>query len=311
MKLYNYLIILSLLERAHGGAARNMPLRDAHQEHRHPQQTPAFIDPDDKEVVNRLRESHLRGDGLSITDFGIKDEREAFSFCTYFINMLNIIPGFVTCTCSTLLLMTLDFRCEAALCANGISETVNNLLNNTQVIKTFVEQPKIPELLSVGATQVQEIVMGIIGDDACVVPSYAGSLITPLLQLTSKVCNAPIRLNVTVSEDAPFELDLPEVCATVGHQNGGNLLSARHCGFQVGEFECDCSICESGSDISLDCSRATALGSMFAPLMQFECVGMSMFGMNKNGLPVEPFINPLLILGTEEFKAKMRSSSTP
>ena len=217
MKLCTCLLFLSLFEKAHGGATRNMLTRDTKHEQQHPQQTPAFIDPDDEELANRLRQSHLRGESLSFTDFGIKDEREAFSFCTYFINMFDIIPDFVTCTCSTLLLMTLDFRCEAALCSNGISDTVNNLLNNTQVIKIFPQAPNIPLGL---VTQVQDVVMGIIGD-TCVVPSYSGSLITPLLQLTSKVCNAPLRLNVTMSEDNSFELDLPEVCATVGQQNGG------------------------------------------------------------------------------------------
>ena len=96
---------------------------------------------------------------------------------------------------------------------------------------------------------------------------------------------------------------MPEICVSA-HHNNFNPSKVNACDVRVGEFNCGCSICDSAQDVSVDCSGAQSLG-IVAPFFKFNCVGLGLLGLN-GGLrsQPEPFINPILLLGTEELERR-------
>jgi hypothetical protein len=288
MNLFLALILLTLARTVQAAATRNMQSTRAANDlegHHYDPLPPSLRELSDEEKLLRLKE----GRSLSFTEIGARDDREALNFCSTFLGMLNFSPDYVDCTCTILLFVNISFKCQASLCVSSLEKTLNNF--------TMFQQN---EALSKTVSAATDVVTKIVGDP-CIAPSYRGDIYTPVLGLKSEVCNDPISLNVTLPATQkatipPFQLDLPEVCASIRHKSLTDIIHAKMCEFRIGEFDCNCTVCESGQDVSLDCTNSLDLGQL-APYAKFECVGFGIFGLNNAGTPQALFVNPVLLLG--------------
>ena len=227
------------------------------------------------EIIKRLKQGQLRGT-LSFEELGLQDERDAQSFCTTLMETFNAFPDWMECTCDFKDLFNVVYNCDAPMCA--------------------------PDLDFAGIVKMKSL---------CLLPDFSANLFTPLLDLDTSSCNAPVEIefNMPVLNDLfpslfpPVKMQLPQVCATAKHVNF-QVDKLESCAFRVGDFNCACSVCESQQDVSVDCSGGESVMGPLAPLVKFECVGAGVLGLDGGYFPSEPFINPLLLLGSDELERR-------
>lgn len=275
MKLLSTLLFLCLSGSTHGSSTSNLRSQDQLP------QSHTLLDPNNEDMKNLLKKGQLRG-SLSFQELGVQDERDAQSLCTSLLDEFDLFPDWMECTCRVRQFFYVDYECGTSAC-----------------------MPE-PDLDFSGIMDYP---------DLCVMPSFKGELFIPTLGLKTEACNDAmgVSLNVKMLDNLfpslglPVDVKLlPEVCATTQHIDY-NVDKIKSCGFRIGDHDCECSVCENQQEVTVDCTGASnILGPLdfLAPLLKFECVGRGLLGLDGGRFPSEPFINPLLLLGSDELKRR-------
>lgn len=211
---------------------------------------------EEEQLVKILKAMDDGKTDLPLEELGIEDVREAQNLCNSLLNLGTIFPEFMTCSCA---IRPLALRID-------FSCTMEFCLGQ-------------------GGT-------GGLFSQTCVLPSYEGTY-SLLGSPKSKICNEPMVLNFNILGQ-PQAINLPKICVLADHQR--NFIRISKCQFLVGTEECTCTVCSSGTDISIDCTKTTALG-VLTPLAKFECIGISLIQGRQE--QVDPFVNPILLLASE------------
>jgi hypothetical protein len=213
----------------------------------------------EEELKPKIEAALEHGNGeLSFDELGITDEREAQAFCTTILNLIDVLPEFLTCSCSVQFLrLRIQFGCSADVCLPD-------------------DFPALPDL-----------------GGLCVEPSYKGQM-SFTGKLRSEVCNDAMVLSFSYLF-FDYDLSLPTVCATATHKQGA-VAKLEVCEFFIGAEKCPCTVCEGGQEVTLDCTGATVLG-ILRPFATFECIGLGLIGgaRDENG-QIPLFLSPLLTL---------------
>ena len=264
-------------------------------------------------MTSGSKRGQLRG-RLSFDELGINDEREAQFFCTSLLNRfsIDIMPEWIDCQCKIVWLKYIDLECQARVCLDeffggGKNSTATETTSTaTETNSTAIEPNSTATDLLFNGTSTKSHHLA----NVCVHATYDGLLFAPFLGLKSEVCNGPVEVRLGIPfVPIPFFFKIPKVCATATHNNF-NIQKINTCGLRVGIFSCDCSVCPSGQDVTIDCSGALSLLGLrlLSPFMKFECVGLGLLGMNiTDGTAIQPFINPLLLIGTRELERRINS----
>jgi hypothetical protein len=199
---------------------------------------------------------------MSFDELGIETDREAGFFCDFIIGLVDVLPDYLSCGCEvSFFTLSISFSCSAKVCEGD------------------------------------QLTTGLLADGTCFEPSYAGDFSLLRQTLTSKLCNEAMNITAEI-EQGTFNVSLPKVCATLEHAPLA-LRRLRSCKIKVGDYECPCTICESESDISFNCTGAVQeLGEEFAAEATATCVGLSLIGgkKDKDG-KVGTFVSSAFLLG--------------
>ena len=250
------------------------------EDHLLPTSRDSFYGSNDEEIVNRLKKGNLRG-RISFEELGINDEREAILFCGSVMNELNsdILSGWENCECRVSWLKFININCDGRVCLDEVFDFSSTEANSTAAFPLF-------NSTQTALNQLHNI---------CVHTSYGGSVYVPFHRLRSTACNAAVEIGINIpwlpGLPDSIVINLPEVCATARHTKF-DYSTLNKCGVSIGGFGCECSVCESGRDVTIDCSDALFFLSLgfLSRFIRFECVPIGLLGLGGR-----TFINPILL----------------
>lgn len=177
---------------------------------------------------------------ITFDELGIGTEREARGLCDRLLRQADTIPDNVNCECQVKILQrSIVLICDTNYC---LDETI------------------FPRLVS----------------ERCLKPTYQGRLRLPGRTLISTLCHDPITISYALTPlDESINVRLPQVCVR-GKHDRTNWDRFTSCQVWVGADQCLCNLCKGGTQVSIDCRNARALGLLRA-IAKVDCLPLDIF----------------------------------